>query len=560
MFNNLPMQFKVLSLLSTLALALVGVAGSATYILNDQTARYQDIIDNSEKAVLAQARANRQVEAIDKYLYKYAAVTTDADNAAIRKSIDTASIAYRQRLEETKAGMAEHSGDIDGFIARLPKILSEDCSAAAAAMAANDNAKGAALMGSQCDPALNALSDDIKAFGDRITAQLGGEADKAENDAKHALWTIGAISVLCLVIAGGLSLMLTRSGIVRPLTALNETMSAMEKGTLDLEVPGLDRKDELGSMSRTLDAFRGSLAEAETLRVASEAARASDLARALQERKVVEAFQSKMVSLAGAFVRSSNEVSDAAQSLSATAEETSRQAQAVTNAAEESATNVQTAAAATEEMTVSIREISGQVNTASLVTTDAANQARQSQEEIHALSAAAQSIGEVVNLINDIASQTNLLALNATIEAARAGDAGKGFAVVASEVKTLATQTARATTNIAHKVSEIQAATHRAVATIENIVGTVEQVRGISTAIAAAVEQQGAATDEIAANAARAAEGTGQVTENIFGVGRAAEQTGAASAQLMALSGNLQAQAGDLQDEVDAFISALRAA
>ena len=197
---------------------------------------------------------------------------------------------------------------------------------------------------------------------------------------------------------------------------------------------------------------------------------------------------------------------------------------------------------------------------ASNITTEAATEAQRTQEEIRALADAAHRIGEVVNLINSIASQTNLLALNATIEAARAGEAGKGFAVVASEVKALATQTARATSDIGQRVAEIQNATQRSVESIGRIVGTVDQVRGISSAIAAAVEQQGAATNEIASNTARAADGTGQVTENIFGVGRAAEQTGAASTQLMSLSGNLSGQADDLKREVEAFVSALKAA
>jgi methyl-accepting chemotaxis protein len=359
---------------------------------------------------------------------------------------------------------------------------------------------------------------------------------------------------------GGVAFWLTRTGIVRPLQALNGHMAEMEKGRLETVVSGQDRRDELGAMARTLETFRQSLAEGNRLRSDAEAAKAAELARLERERRVVEAFQGKMVAMADAFVRSSGEVSDAAQSLSATAEETSRQAQVVTGAAEEAATNVQTAAAATEEMSVSVREIGTQVHSASAMTSEAAVEAARTQDDIRALSDAAQKIGEVVSLINDIAAQTNLLALNATIEAARAGDAGKGFAVVAAEVKALATQTGKATGDIGSKVAEIQTATQRTVASIDKIVGRVDAVRNISGTIAAAVEQQGAATQEIAGNTARAADGTQQVTENIFGVGRAAEMTGAASSQLMALSGNLSQQASLLQDEVRQFVEQLRAA
>jgi methyl-accepting chemotaxis protein len=209
---------------------------------------------------------------------------------------------------------------------------------------------------------------------------------------------------------------------------------------------------------------------------------------------------------------------------------------------------------------MSVREINGQVSRTAEVAHEAASEANQTEAEIRILAQAAQGIGEVVNLINDIASQTNLLALNATIEAARAGEAGKGFAVVASEVKALATQTAQATKDIGDKVSQIQSATERTVVSIEKIVTTISDIRNISTILASAVEQQGAATNEIAGNTAKAADGTQAVTENIFGVGRAAETTGAASTQLMSLSGSLTSQANELQQEVRDFVKQVQSA
>jgi methyl-accepting chemotaxis protein len=178
---------------------------------------------------------------------------------------------------------------------------------------------------------------------------------------------------------------------------------------------------------------------------------------------------------------------------------------------------------------------------------------------VKALSEAAAKIGEVVDLINNIAGQTNLLALNATIEAARAGEAGRGFAVVASEVKQLASQTARATEEIRTKIEEIQSATNRTVGSIDNIVRTIGDIRQISTVIASAIEEQGAATRDISSNTHLAARGTEDVTNNINGVSRAAEMTGAASTQLMGLSGNLSTQATELQYEVADFVKQLRA-
>ena len=560
MFNNLSMQAKVLSLLSLLAILACGVGVFAVLNLNGVDQHYRAMVTGPEKGVLAQARAGHQVEAYLKLLYKYGLVTSDDDNAAVAKGLQEATVAFDNQIDLAAVALPDDKARLVDFKTRFATATRDTCAAALTALSGNDNAGGVAEMRLHCEPALDSLRQDLSAFGDAKTAELETESATLSSGSRRAEMLIYVVLGLGLLLAGGVAVWLTRSGIVRPLQGLNDTMAEMDKGRLDVEVAGQHRKDELGAMARTLETFRNGLAAAARMREAADTAKAADMERLQRERQVVENFQDKMVALADTFVRSSHEVSGAAQSLSATAEETSRQAQVVSAAAEEASANVHTVAAATEEMTVSIREIASQVGNASGVTAEAALEAQNTQDDIRALSEAAHKIGEVVGLINDIASQTNLLALNATIEAARAGEAGRGFAVVASEVKALATQTARATSEIAHKVSEIQGATSRTVMSIEKIVDTVESVRTISTAIAAAVEQQGAATDEIAGNTARAADGTGQVTENIFGVGRAAEQTGAASSQLMALSGSLSDQAGELKVEVETFVNALRAA
>jgi methyl-accepting chemotaxis protein len=165
-----------------------------------------------------------------------------------------------------------------------------------------------------------------------------------------------------------------------------------------------------------------------------------------------------------------------------------------------------------------------------------------------------------VRLIEEIASQTNLLALNATIEAARAGEAGKGFAVVASEVKTLATQTSRATEEITSQISAVQAATQNSVQAIDRIGETIRSISSISGSIAAAVEEQTAATREIARNVEHAAQGTGHVTENIQAVSQAASQTGEAAAGVLGSAEDLARQSDQLRNELERFVAAVRAA
>jgi methyl-accepting chemotaxis protein len=289
----------------------------------------------------------------------------------------------------------------------------------------------------------------------------------------------------------------------------------------------------------------------------------------LEENKA--AYDKKLSSLAEAFDRSVRAVVDGvasaatelhatAKSMAATAEESSRQSAAVAAASEQATQNVNAVASATEELSTSVREISQQVGQSSRVIADAVTQASATNGQVQGLDAAVQKIGDVIKLINEIASQTNLLALNATIEAARAGDAGKGFAVVASEVKALANQTAKATEEIAAQISAIQQATRLSVHSIEAITETITRVNETATAIASAVEEQGAATQEIARNVTEAAKGTTQVTANIASVNAAAQQTGAASSQVLSSANELSRSSETLRTEVDAFLREVKAA
>jgi methyl-accepting chemotaxis protein len=208
----------------------------------------------------------------------------------------------------------------------------------------------------------------------------------------------------------------------------------------------------------------------------------------------------------------------------------------------------------------SITEISQRVAQAASVADKAAADGQRTNDTVQGLAAAAHKIGEVIDLINQIASQTNLLALNATIEAARAGEAGKGFAVVASEVKSLASQTAKATDEIGAQISAIQAETNQVVGNIESIRSTIMEVNEISSSIAAAVEQQGAATQAIAHSVQEAASGTDQVSQNISGVTEATAETGQAAGLVLQSSGRLTQKLQSLQDEVSTFVAGVRAA
>jgi methyl-accepting chemotaxis protein len=272
------------------------------------------------------------------------------------------------------------------------------------------------------------------------------------------------------------------------------------------------------------------------------------------------AFDAKAGDLVGRVASAATQLQSTARSMTSTVGEASHQATNVAAAAEEASVNVQTVAAAAEELASSINEISRQVAQSAKVAGKAREDARRTDGVVQALSEGAQKIGEVVGLISNIAAQTNLLALNATIEAARAGDAGKGFAVVASEVKSLATQTAKATEDIAHQITQIQTATRDAVDSIRGIGTTIGEISEIAAAIAAAVEEQGSATQEIARNVQQAAAGTQEVSSNIVGVSQGAVSTGAAANQVLSEAAAVSHQVDLLRSEVGVFISGVKAA
>jgi hypothetical protein len=270
-------------------------------------------------------------------------------------------------------------------------------------------------------------------------------------------------------------------------------------------------------------------------------------------------FEASVGGLVDGVSSSATQLQSTAQSMANTAEQTSRQLAVVASASDETTQNVQTVASATEQLAASIGEIGSQVTESSRIVGTAVGQASETNAMIQSLSVAAQKIGDVVRLINDIAGQTNLLALNATIEAARAGDAGKGFAVVASEVKTLATQTATATDEIATQIRAIQDATASSVNAIQDISQTINRVNEISTTIAAAVREQAAATHEISRNVQQAAQGTTEVSSNIGSVTNAAKQTGDAAGHVQTSATELAKNGGLLKLQVADFLRTVRA-
>ncbi|MBA7473551.1 hypothetical protein ES707_08891 [subsurface metagenome] len=348
--------------------------------------------------------------------------------------------------------------------------------------------------------------------------------------------------------------------IIRRIRALQNSMKILSSGDLETEIYRSNQSDEIAEMSDSLQVFRESMIAARALTADQDKDRVAKAERASRmEARIVE-FETTVRSALDSLSGAANSMQTTAQSMSATADQSSALVSAAASAAEETSVNVQTVSAGTEQLSSSIAEIGRQVVSSSEIARKAVDEAGATDATMQGLADNAARISVVVDLIQTIASQTNLLALNATIEAARAGEAGRGFAVVASEVKSLASQTAKATDEIRQQIGDMQNVTTSAVSAIRNISAIIGEINDVTTKIAAAVEEQGAATREIARNIQHAAGGTSEVSSNIVGVSNASSEAGTAAGEVLTASDALRREADVLRAEIDAFLSNIRAA
>jgi methyl-accepting chemotaxis protein len=373
-------------------------------------------------------------------------------------------------------------------------------------------------------------------------------------------WMVFGGSLAGLAILG-ITLRLTR-GVTQPMSGMVKAMRELAAGNFDVVLPGRGRKDEVGAMAEAVELFKAKAIE-RAHREAEDKARkkeADAVAHKAEMRRLADGFEAAVGSIVAAVTQSASGLEGAARMLTGNAESTRRLSSMVAAASTEASDNVHAVATAAQELAMSVSEIRQRASESSRIASDAVRQAERTDSRITELSDAATRIGNVVNLIMNIAQQTNLLALNATIEAARAGESGRGFSVVASEVKTLATQTAKATDEIAAQIAEMQAATQESVNSIKEIGSTIARISETAAAISAAVEQQSATASDIGRSVEGAADNAGQVAANIADVNRAASETGAASDSLLASAKTLSAEGSKFKVAVERFLATVRAA
>ena len=366
-------------------------------------------------------------------------------------------------------------------------------------------------------------------------------------------------SVLAIV-AGVILAFVIGRGMARPIQQITAVMRELANGRIDVVIPRVGRRNEIGAMAEAVQVFRDNKIEADRLASENEAERRTKEERTKSLEALNRDFKSTAAALTATLASAAVGLKQSAEAMSTTTAQAGKKSATVKAAAQQASANIETVAAATQELSASIEAINDSATRSYLLSSKTTEDAHSANRAVQVLAGDTHEIERVTSLIKKIARQTNLLALNATIEAARAGEAGRGFTVVAGEVKELATQTGRATEEIASQIAKIQSVTTKVATAIQDMVTKIAEMNAITTSVAAAVEQQRDVTRTIAQNAHEASSIAVEVVHAIASIEDATATTKSEANQVLLAAGRLSQHSDELHVEFDKFIAGVRAA
>lgn len=555
---TIAQSFAVAPVMAIIALA--SVAGLGSWSLNSASETQVRVVAEMETGVaLTQLQAELETinaDVLQIVTRQAAGETLDvmAEFEAVAANVEAVSA----RIEELRGSrVLEGRGEtLDDVVEQLG--LYKDALDFVGQMLELDFASSVAFL-APFDGVFNQLNADLTAIASHAAQLARDDTTAAQAAAQRSVMTFIGVTIIVGIGLLAVSFLYGRRT-ARSVSRIAQATETLANGDYDLDIAALERKDELGAVVDSLKRFRENAMRAEALEGEQREQAAADAARAERVNDLAEGFDRDVMTLLGEVAEACSSMSAISEQLSQSATEGSQKSGEMASAASEASTNVESVAAAAEELTASIQEVTTQIQGSSDMASRADERTRSVQQVVENLGNAAQEIGHVVELINDISEQTNLLALNATIEAARAGEAGKGFAVVASEVKTLAAQTANATEDIRDQIQSIQDAAQGSSRSIGEVTDAVGEISRSASAIAAAAEQQSASTREISASVAHAATSARSVTDNVDLVSRSASQTGEASLDVLAAVKTVTERTDRLNQTVETFLQEVRKA
>lgn len=570
-FNDLKLASKIRTIFGTFGVFIAAIAIVLGFGISDTYDRYM-ISQKIEHAVHQSADLRATIGEFRYHSVRYIFGQELAAQEKAYSAFDKAQGELRKIGGVVDAHVPQNSQSIDEFANALSSYRGkfEELSANLADQGASEkNVALAYELSRQGD----ALFEQSQSLESELTAAMQLDEKDGIQQFYSVLYAVGLLLALSLIsVAVGFRFLV--SDFARKIREITDGMTSLTKGSRDFEISGADRKDEVGEMLRAMTLFkhanktlkkwakeRAEKAETE-LKMQSEAQRARDAAEEKRDALLAELagqFERSVGEVVSGVASASTQLQTTARAMAETAEESSRQTQEVATSMEEANAGATSAAAASDEFAMSIGEISRQAASSAEMARKASDSANQADKTISELSASAEQVGEIVELIHTIAQRTNLLALNASIEAARGGESGRGFAVVASEVKELAMQTSRATDQVAEQIRAMQDTTGASVSALRSIASEVERLESTSVSIASAVDQQSVAGQDLARSIDLAARGSERVSNNIEDVRALSLSTGAAATQVLNSSTDLEHQAANLRQQAQDFLQKIRA-